>query len=60
MKIKSLKTYIVAVPPPYTGGRYWIFVRVETECGIEGVGEVYAASFHPEVMTKAINDVFDR
>ena len=60
MKINSLKTYIVPVPPPYTGGRYWIFVRLETECGIEGVGEVYAASFHPEVVAKAITDVFDR
>jgi 2-dehydro-3-deoxyphosphogalactonate aldolase len=60
MKIKSLKTYIVAVPSPYTGGRYWIFVKITTDCGIDGVGEVYSASFHPEVMERAIIDVFDR
>lgn len=47
MKIASLKTHIVAVPPPHVGGMYWIFVRLETACGIEGVGEIYATSFHP-------------
>ena len=25
MKIASLKTYVVAVPPPHVGGMYWIF-----------------------------------
>jgi 2-dehydro-3-deoxyphosphogalactonate aldolase len=39
---------------------YWIFVTLQTSCGIEGVGEVYASTFHPEVMAKALDDVFDR
>ncbi len=39
---------------------YWIFVCLKTDCGIEGVGEVYAATFHPKVMVPAINDVFER
>lgn len=60
MKVVKLDTHVVAVPPPYIGGMYWIFVRLETACGIEGVGEVYAASFHPSVMVKAIEDVFER
>ena len=60
MKIASCSTYVVATPPPHVGGMYWIFVSLRTDCGIEGVGEVYAASFHPSVMASAIEDVFDR
>ena len=60
MKIASLETYVVAVPPPYIGGRYWIFVKLKTACGIEGIGEVYAATFHPDVMKAAIADVYER
>jgi L-alanine-DL-glutamate epimerase-like enolase superfamily enzyme len=60
MKIASLKTHIVAVPPPHIGGMYWIFVRVTTECGIEGVGEIYATAFHPAALEPLIADVFER
>ena len=60
MKIVSCESHIVAVPPPYVGGMYWIFVCLKTDCGIEGVGEVYAATFHPNVVASAIEDVFER
>ncbi len=60
MKIASLKTHVVAVPPPHVGGMYWIFVRLETACGIEGVGEIYATSFHPTALVPLIEDVFQR
>jgi galactonate dehydratase len=60
MKIVSLETHIVAVPPPHLGGMYWIFVKLRTDCGIEGVGEIYAATFHPKAMTHIIDDVFSR
>lgn len=60
MKVVSCESYVVATPPPHVGGMYWIFVTIKTDCGIEGVGEVYAASFHPTVMVAAIDDVFDR
>ena len=60
MKVVSCETHIVATPPPHVGGMYWIFVVIKSDCGITGIGEVYAASFHPTVMEKAIEDVFDR
>lgn len=60
MKIAAMHSHIVTVPPPHVGGMYWIFVTLETSCGIQGVGEVYASTFHPEVMVKALEDVFDR
>jgi len=60
MQVNKLTTYIVSTPEPHVGGMYWIFLCLETKCGIEGVGEVYSASFHPEVVVKAIEDVFGR
>ena len=60
MKVVSLETHVVAVPPPHIGGMYWIFVKLKTDCGIEGVGEIYSATFHPSAMTHIIDDVFTR
>ena len=60
MKIAELKTFVVGNPPPAFGGRYFVFLKLETACGIEGVGEVYAASFAPEALVPMIRDVFER
>ena len=60
MQVEKLNTYIVATPKPHIGGMYWIFLSIETKCGILGIGEVYSASFHPEVVVKGISDVFER
>jgi 2-dehydro-3-deoxyphosphogalactonate aldolase len=60
VKIKDLKTFVVGNPPPHFGGRYFIFVKLVTDEGIEGVGEVYSATFAPHVIVKMIEDVFER
>jgi len=60
MKIKDLKTFVVENPPPHFGGRYFIFLKLVTESGIEGVGEVYCSTFRPHVIVKMVEDVFDR
>ena len=60
MKIKDLKTFVVGNPPPHFGGRYFIFVKLLTDDGLEGVGEVYCATFAPHVIVKMIEDVFER
>ena len=59
MKIKELKTFIVGNPPPMFGGRYFIFVKLTTDNGIEGIGEVYNATFMPETVAAMIDDVFE-
>ncbi len=59
MKIESLETFVVGNPPPYYGGRYFIFVKLRTQCGIEGIGEVYTATFSPKVVVAMIEDVFE-
>ena len=60
MRIIGLKTFVVGNPPPTMGGRYFLFLKLVTDSGIEGVGEIYAASFAPDVMIKALEDVFER
>lgn len=60
MKLTSLATHVVAVPPPHIGGMYWIFVEMETACGIRGLGEIYATAFDPNALVPLIEDVFER
>ena len=59
MKIQTLKTFVVGNPPPTWGGRYFIFVKLTTDTGIDGIGEVYAASFGPHAMVRLVEDVFE-
>lgn len=59
MKITGLKTFVVGNPSPFAGGRYFIFLKLQTDTGIEGVGEVYSASFAPKVVGAMISDIFD-
>jgi galactonate dehydratase len=58
MKVRELKTFVVGNPPPTWGGRYFIFVKLVTDNGIEGFGEVYTASFGPHAMVRLVEDVF--
>ena len=60
MHVNNLKVYVVGNPPPHHGGRYFIFLKLFTDNAIEGVGEVYCATFHPYVIEKMIEDVFER
>src|ERR1700730_16433233 len=59
MKIRELKTFVVGNPPPQYGGRYFIFLKLVTDDGVEGVGEVYTATFSPGVVVRMIEDVFE-
>lgn len=60
MKITDVTPFVVANPPPHYGGRYFIFVKLTTDNGIEGIGEVYVATFSPNVVVEMIKDVFER
>ena len=60
MLLKKIKTFIVGNPPPHFGGRYWIFVKLITDKDIIGYGEIYSVPFHPNVVLKMIEDVFER
>ena len=60
MKITDAKTYVVGNPPPHFGGLYWVFVKLTTDSGIAGFGEVYSVPFHPDVVAHMIEDVCER
>ncbi len=60
MKIVSLETFVVGNPPPGFGGRYFVFVKLTTACGVVGYGEIYAATFGPRVVEAMARDAFAR
>ncbi len=60
LKITNLKTWVVGNPQPGVGGRYFIFVKLGTACGLEGIGEVYSPPFSPQAVATLIEDVFER
>jgi len=60
LKITGLETFVVGNPPPHVGGRYFIFLKLVTDDGIEGIGEVYAATFGPHVVARMIEDTCER
>ena len=60
MRISSFRTFVVGNPPPAFGGRYFVFVKLATDDGIEGVGEVYTATFGPHTVARMVEDVCER
>jgi 2-dehydro-3-deoxyphosphogalactonate aldolase len=60
MQITDAQTFVVGNPPPHFGGPYWIFVKLTTDGGVRGYGEVYSVPFHPRVVEQMILDVCER
>jgi galactonate dehydratase len=60
MKLKDIKTFVVGNPPPHYGGRYFVFVKLTTDQNVEGLGEAYCVPFHPSLVAKMMEDVFER
>jgi galactonate dehydratase len=58
MKIVDLKTY--AVDPHGPGGRNWIFVKLVTDDGIEGIGEAFDVPFSPRAVVPLIETTGER
>ena len=60
MRITGVRTFVVGNPTPGYGGRYFIFLKLETDGGLEGLGEVYVATVSPQLVTRMIEDVVAR
>lgn len=60
MKLEKIETFVVANPPPRHGGRYFIFVRLTTSCGVSGIGEIYNATFSPKLCCMMAEEIFER
>lgn len=59
MRITGVTTFPVEVPAPQRGGRVWLFLRLDTDAGISGYGEVMmlACAFSPLVMAGMVEDL---
>lgn len=60
MHLSDIQTFVVGNPPPHFGGRYFVFVKLTTACGISGIGEAYGVPFSPDLVARMIEDVFAR
>ena len=60
MIIKDFETFVVGNPPPRFGGRYFIFVKLVTDCGVVGYGEAYCATFGAKTVEAMLRDTAER
>jgi L-alanine-DL-glutamate epimerase-like enolase superfamily enzyme len=60
MRITGVRTFPVSNPTPGYGGRTFLFLKLETDAGIEGVGEVYVATTAPRIVMAIVEDVVAR
>jgi galactonate dehydratase len=60
MRIADVKTFVVGNPPPHFGGRYFVFVKLLTDDGVSGIGEVYTATFEPHTVARMVENVCER
>ena len=60
MIIKDFETFVVGNPPPRFGGRYFIFVKLVTDTGIIGYGEVYCATCSAHTVEAMLKDTAER
>ena len=60
MKITEIKTFMVSNPPPRLGGPAWVFLKLVTDSGVEGLGEAYCVQLRPPTMVAIIEDIAER
>ncbi|MDE0834368.1 MAG: mandelate racemase/muconate lactonizing enzyme family protein, partial [Acidimicrobiales bacterium] len=60
MKVTSIETFVVGNPPPRHGGRYFIFAKLTTDSGVDGIGEAYVATVGPHLVADMLVDVAER
>ncbi len=59
MKIERFKGYFVPVPPPGKGGKYWVFIKLITDDGIEGTGECTWHGTHRQSALQVAQEIFE-
>ena len=59
MKITGIKAYVADVPPPFKGGKRFVFCRLSTDEGIEGVGECTWHGMQDRVYAALMMELFE-
>jgi galactonate dehydratase len=60
VKLRDIRTFVVGNPPPHNGGRYFVFAKLTTADGVDGIGEAYGVPFDPHLVARLLEDVFRR
>jgi 2-dehydro-3-deoxyphosphogalactonate aldolase len=62
LKITGLTLFPVATPPPHRGGRIWLFLRLDTDNGPHGYGEVRldSSAFRYRALATLVEDIFEQ
>jgi len=60
VKIADCTTFVIGNPPPHHGGRYFIVVKLTTDTGVIGYGEIYVATVGPQTVAAMVTDIADR
>ena len=59
MKILAVDTFLVGVPPPFKGGINWGFVKVTTDDGVVGWGELNGLAFREKSIVQLVREYAD-
>ena len=62
MKVVGVEVFPISVPPPTRGGSRWMILRLDTDAGISGYGEMMLLS-HPfrwPVVVAMLEDLVDQ
>jgi 2-dehydro-3-deoxyphosphogalactonate aldolase len=62
VKVTGFEVFPVVCPPPFRGGRSWLFVRLDTDNGTHGYGEMMllGAGFRLPVLAMMMADVIEQ
>ena len=62
MKVTGFEVFPVVCPPPFRGGRSWLFVRLETDNGVRGYGEMMllGVGFRLPVLAAMVADIIEQ
>jgi 2-dehydro-3-deoxyphosphogalactonate aldolase len=61
VKVTGYEVFPVVCPPPFRGGRSWLFVRLDTDSGPHGYGEMMmlGMGFRLPVLATMVADILE-
>lgn len=57
MEITSITPHVIGTPPPYKGGRNWVFIELTTNDGTVGWGECNWSEYRVNALLGAVEDL---
>ncbi len=62
MKVTGYEVFPIALPPPQRGGRLWMVMRLDTDAGISGYGEMMllSSAYRWPVVVAMLEDLADQ